>query len=309
MGQSFIQTTVQGDAITARMQHRTVVHRGHMYVVMGYNGVSRLADMFYSNNARYWKRKSTLVDTSNNDIVGREAFGLQCHNEKVYLLGGYDGSNYLNEVYVTNDMVRWQKLQNAPWDGRYGFVTFSFDNRLWVMGGIKTGPAYLNDVWWTRDGVRWTQEPNAPWEIRGYHAGLVYSNMMYVVGGLGAASARYNDVYYTTNGRIWTRMESSAAFTGRDGHSVTAYGDSMVNSRMVLIGGQTGAGTYSAELYHSGNGNQWKQGVASIPMGNLRGHTVNYFDARLIVIGGLNGAATYRNEVWASQGQQFKAAI
>lgn len=301
---SFKQITVQGDAVTARMQHKSVIHRGNLYVAMGYNGVTRLGDMFFTNNARNWNYVTSLTDTKGNIIAGRESFGLVSHNEKVYLLGGYDGTNSYSHVYETTDMVRWKKLQDAPWSGRYGFVALSFDERLWVIGGIAAG-VRLNDVWWTRDGVTWRQEANAPWTARVYHAGIVYNNHMFIVGGLGA-SARFNDVYYTSDGRRWVRMESNANFAAVDGHSLALFGNTETISRLILIGGQTGVGTYSDELWHSGEGNNWYLGDESIPMGDLRGHTCDYFDNRLIVVGGVHGAATYRNEVWESFGQMLK---
>jgi hypothetical protein len=305
---SFEQVNPTGDAIGARMQHKTVVHRGQLVVMMGYNGTSRLGDLNISNNGRYWRKIPSLVDTKGATIVGREAFGLVNHDEKICLMGGYDGSNYLRDVYISGNAISWTKMIDAPWSTRYGFVVLSFDQRVWVLGGINASGTRLNDVWWTRDFANWTQEPNAPWAIRGYHAGLVYNNMMYIIGGLGAAS-RYNDVWYSPDGRNWTRLEASAAFTGRDGHMVASFGDHPdrgVQSRMVLTGGQTGAGSYSAEVWHSGAGHQWKLGDSAMPMGNLRGHTMTWFDNRLFVIGGLNGAATYRGEIWTTQGEFFR---
>lgn len=303
---SFKQIITTGDTIGARMQHKTVVHRGNLYTLMGYNGSARLGDMFFSNNARSWRRVVSLRDTHNNTITARESFGLVEHNEKVYLMGGYDGSNHLRDVYVSGDMFRWKRLNDGPWSARYGFVVLSFDQRIWVLGGIAAG-VYLNDVWWTRDGMTWTHETNAPWTARVYHAGITYNNMMYIIGGLNTAT-RYNDVWYTTNGRNWVNMETDANFSGVDGHAVTSFGDGAVRSRMILTGGQTGTGAYSEELWHSGEGNNWYLGDDAIPMGDLRGHTMTYFDGRLIVIGGIHGAATYRNEIWESQTNMFKVS-
>ncbi len=242
---SFKQVVTQGDGIGARAQHRTVVHRGNLYFMMGQGatGFGRLGDMYSSNDGITWKRRASLVDTNGNTITAKLSPGLVSHNEKVYLLGGYDGTSR-NYVYVTSDMVTWTKLPNAPWDGRYEFVALSFDERIWVLGGRSS--SNLNDVWWTRDGVHWTQEPNAPWPARLEHAGIVYNNMMYIIGGKDVA--RYNDVWYTADGRNWTRMESSALFSGVNLLAVESFGKGDVRSRMVLVGGETGTGVYSDKL-------------------------------------------------------------
>jgi hypothetical protein len=296
---TFKQINLQGDAIPARAYHGSVVFKGALYVMMGFNGTSRLGDICKTRNGQNWYRSSTIQDTNGNTIAARDSFGLVEHNNKVYLLGGWNGTTYYNHVYVTSDMVQWKRLQNAPWNARYGFVALSLGDRLIIMGG-KNSSANINCVWWTRDGVNWTQEPDAQWAIRRYAAGIVKGKKVFVIGGLGAT--RYNDVWYSQDLRNWTRMDSDATFSARELHAVAQFGP-----RIVLVGGQTGAASYSAGLFHSTSGNNWYEGDPGIPMGNLRGHSLDFFDGRLFVVGGINGAATYRNQVWEANNQLFGA--
>jgi hypothetical protein len=300
---SFEHVITVGDAIPARAFHRAVVQRGTFYFMMGRNATDRFGDILFSNDGRRWRRRPTLLDTKGRTIAARDSFGLVKHGEKVYLMGGWNGRDYYNDVYVTNDMVRFERMIDAPWSARYGFCCFSHDGRIWVMAG-KDATANRHDVWWTRNGVTWKQEPDAPWPIRVYAAEITYSNRMYVIGGYGANL--YNDVQYSYDGRHWTQMEGNAAFSPRFSHAVCQFGDGDIPSRMVLVGGQTGELTYSDDLWHSGDGHRWKLGDDAVPMGTIRGHTMNWFDARLFVIGGVNGVSTYRNQVYASKGQMFR---
>ena len=296
---SFRQVTVQGSAITARAYHSTVIHRGWLYVVMGFNGAARLRCSFCTNNGTNWRQRDNFVDTKGNGIAPRDSFGLCAHNEKIYLLGGWNGATRYRHVYVTSDMVRWTRLQDAPWTARYGFYCCSFNGCLWVIGGSDAS-GNLNDVWWTRDGVSWIQENNAPWAIRRYMGGIVYNNRIYIIGGFGASY--YNDVYYTDDGRNWARMENNAAFPARGSHAVESFGA----PKLVMVGGQGTSNAYYDDLWHSGAGNQWFLGDNVIPMGSLRGHSMDFFNNRLVVVGGINGAATYRNQVWEANTQMFK---
>lgn len=296
--ETFKETIVQGDAIGARAYHRSVVCRGWLYIVMGYNGVSRLNDIVGTQNGFLWTKRTGIRIGQGNNIAPRDSFGLCAHNEKVYLFGGWNGSTYYNDVYESPDMVNWRRLPDAAWCARYGFCTFSFDGRLWVMGG-KNSSTNLNDVWYTRNMVNWTHEPNASWAIRRFHAGLVHDNRIFIVGGLGAS--RYNDIYCTSDGRRWVRCDDAAEFPARDSHSLTAFG----GNRLLLIGGQDGAASYSNDMWTSSTGNNWVRGINNIPMGTRRGHTVDFFNSRLILVGGINGASTYKGDVWETNMEMF----
>lgn len=263
---------------------------------MGYSGAARLGDMYSTQNGRNWDHKAEVLDKDGNAVPARDSFGLVEHDQRVYLIGGENDSGNLNDVWYSQDMIHWYQLQDAPFTGRYGFACFSYDGRLWVVGGTDdTGN--LNEVWWTRNGVHWTQEDDAPFAARRYMGYFVNSNKMWVVGGIGAA--RYNDIWYSADGRNWTRQAASADFSERDSHAMAIYGDTGMG-RIVLSGGDEG-GSYSDKIWHALN-NKYREG-ADLPNGNLRGHTLTYFDNRLWLIGGIRDAGTFLNEVYHTMGE------
>jgi uncharacterized protein (DUF58 family) len=64
---------------------------------------------------------------------------------KLWVIGGYDGKNTLNDVWYTTDCVAWtQAAGQRMFPPRYSFTTAFFNNRLWVIAGT-TG----NDVWYS----------------------------------------------------------------------------------------------------------------------------------------------------------------
>ncbi len=54
-----------------------------------------------------------------------------------------------NGVNSTTDFKTWTNTPNMPFTGRFGHLSFSFNNEVWVMGGCNnTGSlTYFNDVW------------------------------------------------------------------------------------------------------------------------------------------------------------------
>lgn len=299
---SFTQIIPRGDIPTARALHQSVVFNNHLYIVMGQGAEGNYGDLLSTKDGVVWNRRTSLVDTDGNTIVARHSFGLCKHDNKVYLIGGYySGSAPIAQVYVTSDMVHWTRLKGSNLTSRSGFCTYSFNQRLWAIGGSDAASP-TNNVWWSKNGISWTQENNAPWAARTYATGVVYNNSIYIMGGVGAA--RYNDVWYTKDGRHWTRIEPAANWSARGGMVVESMG-----SKLVLVGGQTGVGTYSGELYHSKIGNNWKLGDNQVPMAaNIRNQSMNYFNNRLFSFGGVTGASTYSIGIWKSKGNLFKSA-
>jgi len=113
-------------------------------------------------------------------------------DNKIWVLGGFDGSNYLNDVWCSADGVNWtQATANAQWAARYGHTSVVLDNDIWVLGGPQ------NDVWYSADGESWTKATDsAGWSARIWHASVVFDSKVWVLGGKG--SSPWNDVWYSS---------------------------------------------------------------------------------------------------------------
>lgn len=288
----FKKITTHGSAITPRENHRTIVFKDILYVLMGYDG-STLGDMYWTKDGRNWNKRSSIKDTNGNVIEGRSLFGLCKHNNKVYLFGGY---NKKNDVYVTSDMTHWRRLKDAPWSGRHAFINFSFQGKLWVMGGYDG--QYLNEVWWTRDGVDWTQEPNAPWDACGYNSGVVCGNKIYIAGGYSGLGVYFRDVWSTSDCKNWEKANIiGEKYQARYKHSLITDG-----SRIILTGGSAST-TYYNDIWHTPNGINWYNSGPFV--GEITGHSVVYFNNRYLIFCGKNGSG-YLNDIWETRDGKLK---
>lgn len=269
---------VVSDSISQRAYHNSIVLGDTIYIVMGLLNQDRKNDIIFSRNGINWDSVSPIKHNNSSIVPARDSFGLINHNNKVYLLGGWNGSEYYNDVYVTSDMINWEKLNNALWSARYGFLVFSIGNKLFVIGG-KDASSSLNDIWWSVDGMTWRQEDNAPWAPRYYSAGAVYDGKMIVVGGIGAS--RFNDIYCSEDGKTWVQLYTNTPIGSLESHTITPY-----SNKLVLIGGTIGNGVYTDKIYYTYNGTNWIFG------GNLKSkvsaHTANVINNKIIVFGGKN---------------------
>jgi hypothetical protein len=65
---------------------------------------------------------------------------------KLWVVGGTDGKNSLNDVWFSPDGRQWTRATGqAAFTPRWGHAVEGFDRRLWVLGG-QDGE-YRSDVW------------------------------------------------------------------------------------------------------------------------------------------------------------------
>ena len=201
----------------------------------------------------------TLQDTVNNRSVSkmisassfpvRDDHQVVTFNNKMYLIGGYDGSRK-NDVWSSTDGIHWiEETANAAFSARYGHQVVVFNNKMFLIGG-----SYKNDVWSSTDGIHWTQETaNAAFSAR-YRYGhqvVVFNNKMFLIGG--SDDSKKNDVWSSTDGSNWIEETANAAFSARYAHRVVVF-----NNKMFLIGGSDGS--YKNDVWSSTDGIHWIEG-------------------------------------------------
>ena len=81
----------------------------------------------------------------------RDAHTTVVFNNKMWVIGGYDGA-YRNDVWYSADGATWtQATSAAGWTKRTGHTSVVFDNKMWVIGGYDG--AYRNDVWYSPSDI------------------------------------------------------------------------------------------------------------------------------------------------------------
>jgi N-acetylneuraminic acid mutarotase len=65
-------------------------------------------------------------------------------------LAGWNGAGKAyNDVWYSDDGNKWDKfLLDSPWPGREDPICEVFNNKIYIMGGMKTGGHRVNDVWY-----------------------------------------------------------------------------------------------------------------------------------------------------------------
>ena len=119
------------------------------------------------------------------------------YDDKIWIMGGNDGSSLLNDVWSSSDGINWE--QHTPvgssWGERDNFGAIVFDNKIWVIGGDSGGTRH-NDVWSSSDGINWALETqNASWSARAEFGVVVHNNKIWIMGG-NNGSSNFNDVWY-----------------------------------------------------------------------------------------------------------------
>ncbi len=183
-----------------------------------------------------------------------------------------------------------QATANAQWSARASHTSVVFDNKMWVLGGLR------NDVWYSTNGATWTQATaSAGWSVRHNHTSVVFDNKMWVLGGHDASGLR-NDVWYSTNGVTWTQATASAGWSARHNHTSVVF-----DNKMWVLGGWDAlvGGAFLNDVWYSTNGVTWTQATANAGWTARRGHASVVFDNRIWLLGGAD-VSSRKNDVWYS---------
>jgi hypothetical protein len=223
-------------------------------------GNVRQDDTWSSSDGAHWTQ-SAPVSSGSATFTSRSTHSSVVFDNgtgpKMWILGGFDGTNALSDVWSSADGAHWaQAVPNAspnsfePVRLGHSSVVFNagFGNAMWVLGG-QSGTTILNDVWYSLDGSQWNQavtngSPNS-FPPRFGQTSLVFDNAMWVIGGYNNA-VPFNDVWYSTDGAHWNQAAIQESFSPRFLHSSVVF-----NNSMWVIAGNNGSVTYLNDIWHS----------------------------------------------------------
>ena len=180
-----------------------------------------------SNDLKHWE----LV-AAQSELPARVFYGLAVFAGKMWMMGGFDGKNYYNDVLNSSDGAKWHHVtEKAPWSARGNPSVFVFNNRMWLLaGGIIDGAA-SNDVWSTADGISWKQETAklGPGPVFGGSI-VIYDGQIWIVG-LNRNDGFQSAVMVSGDGVNWT--ESKAPWTPRGGVATCVF-----DGKLFMTGGK-----------------------------------------------------------------------
>ena len=101
--------------------------------------------------------------TASADWSARNGHTSLIYDNKMWVIGGNDGTNRFNDVWYSTDGINWeQATDDAAWSARQNHTSLVYDNKMWVLGG-----AGKRDVWYSTDGINWEQATDdAAWSAR-----------------------------------------------------------------------------------------------------------------------------------------------
>ncbi len=282
-----------------RSGHASVVFKDKMWILGGYYGGGRRNDVWSSSDGTTWEE---VKDTLSPQIwLPRSEHTAVAFEDKLWVLGGYDGEQRLNDVWCSQDGGVWMKVEpmGTLWSPRSRHSSIVFNDHIWVIGGYD-GEKLLSDVWCSADGVNWHQMTKAAqWSARHYHTSVVFGDKMWVIGG-DDSRQRCNDVWYSWDGAFWIASTKRADWTARYLHAAVVH-----NDKMWVIGGH-GASVSDdlADVWFSDDGNTWTRADTdqSPHMWSARSmHTSLVYHDKMWVIGGGAYARGRKNDVWMSE--------
>ena len=262
------------------------------------------------------------TNANNADFSPREGHQVVVHNNRLWVIGGFEGPAGLgvvkNDVWWSEDGVTWTEVARTGrrFSTREGHQVVAYNNRLWVIGGNDRSVGLKNDVWRSEDGVTWEEVlPNNPnptpadprFSGRSEHQVAVYDDKLWVIGGWEGGNVRKNDVWWSKDGATWTEVAPTGRrFSERSEHQVAVH-----NNRLWVIGGSGGIAFVGNDIFVVTNKDVWwsedgatweevEQEPNSDKFSPRRDHQVVAHNNWLWVIGGRVGSSV-KNDVWRSE--------
>ena len=171
---------------------------------------ARYNDVWWSEDGKDWTPVEPTDPTNPRRFSARAAHQVVVHDNRLWVIGGADGSTRYNDVWWSEDGADWTKVEPTdPTDPRrfstrHRHQVVAHNDELWVIGGSEGLFSSKNDVWWSEDnGKTWTKATaSADFSTRDGHQAVVHDNRLWVIGG-SDVGARNNDVWRSEDGVNW----------------------------------------------------------------------------------------------------------
>jgi hypothetical protein len=223
----------------------------------------------------------------------------------LYFYGGWKGFEYysesFNDIYRSSgDLSVWEKLPEAPWEGRHTFGLGKIDSTVYVYGGDQNSTVF--DVWKSGDGENFSEvTPDLGSTIgeRVLYGACTHNNKLFIMGGQRGTDDEFeglDDVWTSDDGREWKMIATGLDFLAKN----ISGGVASFNNKIWVVGGgyyqdSEPGERWTNRIYSSPDGINWKQEPDAPWIGRQYGD-VCVWDNKLWVIGGNDGKNL--NEIW-----------
>lgn len=133
---------------SARSGHALTVFNGAMYLVGGSG-----SDVWTSSNGTDW---SPVIQDIEASFSARSNHQLVVHDSRLWIVGGSAGGTQFNDVWSSADGASWlEETDAAAFSPREYLGAASFDDKLFVVGGLAGTANVDARVWSSQGGTTW----------------------------------------------------------------------------------------------------------------------------------------------------------
>ncbi|KAI5077798.1 hypothetical protein GOP47_0007622 [Adiantum capillus-veneris] len=232
-------------------------------------------------------------------LKGRAGHTATVVGKDIYILGGRNGNEFFNDMWVFDtEAEQWKLLQSkTPFSPRaYHTCTLVNDQELWVIGGSDPKTMHSDVHVFDTVSLEWSNPSTPSMKPRGTHSAVLHpakKNAILIYGGYGGSksSCWLNDliVFQTDTLDCEDLKPEGARPLGRGYHTLTAFG-----TCVALFGGKAEGGIINEDTLsiYDAVANKWSmvpvKGESPSPRSN---HAATLANAGMIIIhGGRHGS-------------------
>lgn len=282
---------------TARAHHTSVVYRGYLYIIGGWNFSTSYNDIqycFFNTNGSI----GTCTQKSSAFQTPRREHSSVVYDGYLYIVGGTNGTEQNDIQYCPLNIdgpvgtcVQQATIFTSP---RSGHSSVVLDGYLYIIGGYD-GTRY-NDIQYCQINtgshaiVSCDQKTNAFTTARNSHTSAIYGGYLYIIGGHIGTDVQ-NDIQYTQigsgSGGVGTVTRQTAAFTTARNLHAAAVSDGY----LYIVGGYSGSARLNDIRYcqFNADGSVGACSLAGTFTSIRNSHTAVIYDGYLYLAGGYDG--------------------
>ncbi|XP_003739092.1 kelch-like protein 10 [Galendromus occidentalis] len=258
---------------------RPRVSRATVFAIGGWsNGQASALVEAYDNRAKRW-----FPISHDNDVQPRAYHGLVPIGSRIFMIGGFDGTNCFNDVRCY-DSAAHEWIEKAPMHRERCYVsTAALDDKfIYALGGYdgtsRTNTAERYDV----EQNTWTMIPpmNA---VRSDACASALNGKIFIVGGFTGDGVLPSVEFFDPQTNVWTAVRSM--MSPRSGVRCVAH-----QGRLIVLGGYNGRERLNSVERYDDRRDRWER-LPDMPTVRSNFGIVS-FEGRVYAIGGFNGQTT-----------------
>lgn len=233
-GEKWVKTDLPDSGLNSAYQKYVQFH-GAIYALGtmtgNYENLNLTTKIARTRDFRTWNTVAVRSNLPKRVFYGSAVFG-----DKIWIVGGYDGRNYYNDVWNSSDGVHWNRVaESTAWSAR-GTKLIVFKNKLWIIGGgvidgqRNPNPGSDTEMWSSTNGIKWTKvETNSPGKWAG--TPVVFDDKLWLVGANRNDGNFSNALWVSDDGINWRKQ--STPWSPRGGVAVWEFG-----GKLYMTGGK-----------------------------------------------------------------------